>query len=67
MIIEQDPNGITGSLLHYSLVLFFVLGALVILLYLWKNGRLDMDEEPKYEMMRESESMEELEDKHVRK
>lgn len=50
-----DETGVFGSLLHYSLIILFMGGALLIFLYLWRKGRLDMDEEPKYEMMEDEE------------
>jgi hypothetical protein len=48
-----DGGGVYGALMHY--VLFFALfgGALILLIYFWYKGRLDMDESPKIEMMRE--------------
>lgn len=50
-----DPFGIFGAALHYALVIAFVGSAMVLFLYLWKRGRLDMDEEPKYQMMNDEE------------
>ena len=48
---QLDPFGIYGDALRFG-VLFALMGsALVVFLYLWKNGRLDMDEEPKQLMM----------------
>ena len=46
-----DGAGVYGGLLHYSLVIALVGSALLIFLYLLKKGRLDMDEEPKIQMM----------------
>jgi len=57
-MIYEDPNGVTGSLLHYSLVIFMVCSAFFIFLYLWRKGRLDMDEAPKHQMLQESEVIE---------
>lgn len=54
-----DEMGVYGSLLHYSLVILFVGSAFLIFLYLWKKGRLDMDEEPKYDMMDDDETTKE--------
>lgn len=48
-----DEHGIMGSLIHYSMVIFFVSSAFIIFLYLWKKGRLDMDESPKYKMLQD--------------
>lgn len=50
-----DEMGIYGSLLHYAFIIAFVGGAFLIFLYLWRKGRLDMDEEPKYDMMEDDE------------
>jgi hypothetical protein len=50
-----DGGGVYGSAIHYSFIILFVGGALIIFLYLWSKGRLDMDEEPKLQMMTENE------------
>lgn len=49
-------GGQCGSFTHYSLVIAFVGAAFIIFLYLWKKGKLDMDEEPKITMMHDEES-----------
>lgn len=46
-----DGYGVYGNYLHYGLVIFFGGSAFIIFLYLYKRGKLDMDEEPKYQMM----------------
>lgn len=51
----SDPFGIYGTLFHYGLVFALVGSALVIFLYLWKKGKLDMDEQPKFQMMEKDE------------
>ena len=48
-----DGMGIYGHFLHYALVIALVGSAFLIFLYLWKKKRLDMDEEPKFQMMQE--------------
>lgn len=48
-----DGIGIYGCVLHYTLVIAFVMSACLIFLYLWRNQRLDMDEEPKFQMMQD--------------
>jgi hypothetical protein len=48
-----DSYGIYGSALHYSLIIAFVGSAFMIFLYLWQQGRLDMDEGPSLQMMHE--------------
>lgn len=50
-----DGAGVYGSLFHYGFVIAFVGSAFLIFLYLWRRGRLDMDEEPKFQMMQEEE------------
>lgn len=45
----------TGSLLDYAVAIGFMCGAFVIFIYLWRKGRLDMDEEPKIQMMKKDE------------
>lgn len=50
-----DGSGVYGGYLHYATVIFFVGTALLIFLYLWRKGRLDMDEEPKYQMLKNDE------------
>jgi hypothetical protein len=46
-----DGFGIYGNLLHYAFVISLVGGAFIIFFYLWKSGRLGIDEEAKYQMM----------------
>lgn len=46
-----DGFGVYGSTLHSALVVAFVGSAFMVFLYLWKKGRLDMDEEAKHQMM----------------
>lgn len=48
-----DGFGIQGMVLDTALIFVFVGMALIFFLYLWKKGKLDMDEEPKIQMMRE--------------
>lgn len=50
---EKDGIGIYGSLMHYGLVIAFAGSAFMVFLYLWRKGRLDMDEAPKIQMMQE--------------
>lgn len=47
----MDGGGVYGQVLHYSLTIAFVGSAFLIFLYMWYKGRLDMDEEPKLQMM----------------
>jgi len=50
-----DGYGVYGNYLHYGLVIAFVGSALILFIYLWSKGRLDMDESPKFNMMHENE------------
>jgi len=50
-----DSMGVYGSVFHYSFVIAFVSSAFVVFVYLWRKKKLDMDEEPKYQMMQEGE------------
>lgn len=47
----KDTTGITGSLLHYSILIALAGSTLLVFIYLWSKGRLDMDEEPKMQML----------------
>lgn len=42
-----------GLIFHYALVFFFTVGALIFLLYFWSKKRLDLDEGPKYQMLKD--------------
>jgi hypothetical protein len=46
-----DTYGLHGTALHYGLIIAFVGSAFLIFLYRWQKGALDMDEEPKLQMM----------------
>jgi hypothetical protein len=50
-----DAMGIYGNFFHYALIIALVGSAFMIFCYLWKKNRLDMDEEPKFQMMQEEE------------
>lgn len=50
-----DQAGIYGTAFHYSMIFVFMGSAIMIFLYLWGKGRLDMDEEPKIQMMHDEE------------
>ncbi|MBB64397.1 MAG: hypothetical protein CMO81_04980 [Waddliaceae bacterium] len=52
VIDVSDVTGFSGAILHFSLLLALVGSTLLVFLYLWKNKRLDMDEDPKYQMLR---------------
>lgn len=68
MIAIIDGFGVYGSTLHSALVVAFVGSAFILFIYLWKKGRLDMDEEAKYQMMNdENEILEKTADEAVEK
>ena len=46
-----DGGGVTSYLVYYSMVCALVGSTLLVFIYLWCKGRLDMDEEAKYQMM----------------
>lgn len=50
-----DASGAYGAVFHYSFVIALVGNAFFIFIYLWRKDRLDMDEEPKFQMMQEEE------------
>lgn len=52
---DHDTSGVYGGIFHYTLVFALVGGAFLSFLYFWSKGRLDMDEEPKLQMMRDEE------------
>jgi len=56
---EIDWSGIYGGIFHYGMIIAFAGSALIAFLYFWSKGRLDMDEEPKLQMMREDEQKDE--------
>lgn len=50
--MNLDSGGIYGAYLHYGLIIMMVGSAFIVFLYLFVRGRLDMDEEPKHQMMK---------------
>lgn len=52
---EVDWSGIYGGIFHYGMIIAFAGSALLAFLYFWSKGQLEMDEEPKLQMMREEE------------
>lgn len=51
LLAVLDGEGIYGTFLNYALTFSFAGGAFMIFLYLWRKDRLDMDEEPKMQML----------------
>jgi uncharacterized membrane protein len=54
-----DGGGIYGEVFHYSMLAAFFGSAVLVFLYLWSKGRLDMDEEPKMQMLEEDDGIDE--------
>lgn len=50
-----DGEGIYGSLVHYTVAAAFFGSALLLFIYLWRKGRLDMDEGPAQKMLEDEE------------
>lgn len=50
---ERDWSGIYGGIFHYSMIFAISGSTLLAFFYFWRKGRLDLDEEPKIQMMRE--------------
>ncbi len=48
----KDGGGVIGHILHYAFILFLTGSALLVFIYFWRKGRLDMDEGPKHQMMK---------------
>lgn len=46
-----DGAGAYGGFLCYGLTIAVVGSAMLIFIHLWSKGRLDLDEEPKIQMM----------------
>lgn len=50
----QDPWGVYGECVDYALTFFFTGSAFILFAYLWRNKKLDFDEDAKEQMMDES-------------
>lgn len=50
-----DQRGVYGSIFEYAVTILFMGGAILAFLYFWRKGRLDMDEDPKIQMMKDDE------------
>lgn len=51
MTFHFDGYGVYGTYMGYAFRLFFGGTALMMFFYLWKKGKLDMDETPKLSML----------------
>ena len=50
-MIGTDGGGVYGSIFYYSMTIAYVGSAFFIFIYLYRAGKLNMDESPKNEMM----------------
>ncbi len=53
--VNLDGGGVHGYVAFYTMVLFLFGSAVILFSYFYYNKQLDMDEEPKLEMLREEE------------
>jgi nitrogen fixation-related uncharacterized protein len=66
MIIAKvlDGVGLYGELLHFIIALVSFGTAVLIFIYLWRKGRLDMDEGPAERMLHDEPEEKEEEEKN---
>lgn len=50
--MNLDGIGIHGAVFHWAMIIAFTSSALLALIYFWSKGRLDCDETPKFQMMK---------------
>lgn len=50
--MTYDGIGIYGSILTYSFLIALFLSTILIFIYLWNKGLVDLSEEAKYEMLK---------------
>lgn len=50
---ERDVSGIYGGIFDYAIIFSIFGSAVIAFVYFWSKGRLDMDEEPKFQMMQD--------------
>ena len=60
-------NGYMGSLAHMFWIFAFFGSALIVFIYLWRKGRLDFDEEPKWTLFEQDELKDNEEQDHEQK
>lgn len=54
-LLLNIDNGYMGSLAHMFWILAFFGSAVIVFIYLWRKGRLDFDEEPKWTLFDQDE------------
>lgn len=57
-----DGEGLYGTFFNYAFTVALVGSAILIFIYLWYKGRLDLDEEPKMTMMKADEGVEDADE-----
>lgn len=57
LIPDVDGGGVVGAFLSYGMAIATMGATVLVFIHLWRKGRLDMDEQPKYHMMREDEEL----------
>jgi hypothetical protein len=55
LLTVLDGGGVYGHVLHYSLIFAMIGSAILVFLHLRRKGKLDMDEDPKLQMMHHEE------------
>jgi hypothetical protein len=60
----RDGIGINGAIFNYALLIVLFGSTLLIFIYLWRKGLVDMSETPKYKMMDADEEENEVNDEH---
>lgn len=63
LVPDTDTSGVFGGIFHYALIFALVGSAFLSFIYFWSKGRLDLDEEPKMQMMREDQTEEQSEER----
>ena len=53
LLAVLDGGGVYGHFFHYSSLTALMGGAFLCLIYFWRRGELDMDEEPKFQMLKD--------------
>jgi hypothetical protein len=52
-----DSFGVGGIAVDAGVMILLSGGAGILFFYFWKKGRLDLDEEPKHQMMKDEEKL----------
>lgn len=49
----RDSFGLMGLIVDYAMIFFFTGSAALLFFYLWRKGKLNFEETPKYEIFDE--------------